>query len=572
MGTPASDAKPSSAVKYAYMFEKDKSPTIQLDALLRAIAKHIILEVGDKHEKHLTPKKLAAFYKSVGGDYDSLFVDMPHPSISYVWQVTGCQHTLQPTENDFAPPSVPALTFRGFSRWESLEILLGPEEHVPFMQFAVKNWALKHPETGEAFPADLPKDVFPAVADADVDRWHQSCAQKLRTEAAVKNETPQTKPEPVPENQSPKFAYVHVRKPFQEQPTWRRHVDPAHLHRGNSYNQPPGRYAAPKGPDRSPDRGRHDPSPKAQARRRSFSDIPSPTSNEPPIHAFPSAYDDRNAKRPAEQRRRHSHPRHYSSDESSDEAPVPPKSKRRQHPESPPPPSVRRFVPPLAPQPPPATNSPPPSFRPHRPDVRPDDHKKRSVPSPRGSLRNKLSETVSNILPNGLVDRPRNAARHGSYNEPLRPRRSRDHFQPSRLSHRYSDEQSSESLGDESSEDELQRRRRSRDTRDERDRDRDRDRYRDRGRPRDQDRELDDDRDVGSRRDRQYLQRPPIERRTSSHADVDRRRDHPMFDAHNRDRLKDDRKRWDRRSQEERGSSPMTGVNGRRYHPEPAYG
>jgi hypothetical protein len=42
MGTPAAEAKPSSAVQYAYMFTKDKGPTVQLDALLRAIAKHIV--------------------------------------------------------------------------------------------------------------------------------------------------------------------------------------------------------------------------------------------------------------------------------------------------------------------------------------------------------------------------------------------------------------------------------------------------------------------------------------------------------------------------------------------------
>lgn len=79
----------TSNMKYEYMFEKDKSPTKQLDAILRAIAKYIVCvappalfpkptltahvqarEVGDKTEFKLTPKKLAAFYKAVGGDYD----------------------------------------------------------------------------------------------------------------------------------------------------------------------------------------------------------------------------------------------------------------------------------------------------------------------------------------------------------------------------------------------------------------------------------------------------------------------------------------------------------------------
>lgn len=42
MSSPSSDASPDSAVQYAYMFEKDKGPTKQLDALLRAIARHVV--------------------------------------------------------------------------------------------------------------------------------------------------------------------------------------------------------------------------------------------------------------------------------------------------------------------------------------------------------------------------------------------------------------------------------------------------------------------------------------------------------------------------------------------------
>lgn len=91
------DAKPS-GIRYAYMFEPNKSPTAQLDALLRAIAAHIVSslaariappsmvslgtvdtnrasgvqcrDIGDKNEMFLTPEKLAAFYKTVGGNYD----------------------------------------------------------------------------------------------------------------------------------------------------------------------------------------------------------------------------------------------------------------------------------------------------------------------------------------------------------------------------------------------------------------------------------------------------------------------------------------------------------------------
>lgn len=62
----------TAGIKYEYMFETNKSPTPQLDAILRAIAKHVACEVGDKGDRKLTPAKLAAFYKAVGGDYDCM--------------------------------------------------------------------------------------------------------------------------------------------------------------------------------------------------------------------------------------------------------------------------------------------------------------------------------------------------------------------------------------------------------------------------------------------------------------------------------------------------------------------
>ncbi len=42
--------------------------------------------------------------------WTALFLNSPHESISYIWQVTGCQHSLLPADDDFAAPSIPALT------------------------------------------------------------------------------------------------------------------------------------------------------------------------------------------------------------------------------------------------------------------------------------------------------------------------------------------------------------------------------------------------------------------------------------------------------------------------------
>ncbi|RDW87526.1 hypothetical protein BP5796_03220 [Coleophoma crateriformis] len=168
---------------YGYLFEPDKKPTKVLEQLLRALAHHIVNAIGNTDEKSLNPAKLASFYKAVGGNYDSLFVEVPPTSISWIYASIGCQHTLQPTIDDFQPPSIPALTTRGFVRWQSLEILLGPEEHVPFIQNAVRDFGLKNPESGELFPTDLPKEAFPLKADAEIERWHAACAEKLRLEA-----------------------------------------------------------------------------------------------------------------------------------------------------------------------------------------------------------------------------------------------------------------------------------------------------------------------------------------------------------------------------------------------------
>ncbi|KAL3958471.1 hypothetical protein ACCO45_006633 [Purpureocillium lilacinum] len=543
MSTSGSDATPGAALQYSYMFETNNAPTKQLDALLRAIARHIILEIGDRQDAQLTPTKLAAFYKAVGGDYDSLFIDMTHPSIAYVWQ------------RRLRTPSIPALTFRGFSRWESLEILLGPEEHVPFLQYAVKNWALKHPDTGEDFPPELPATVFPTQPNVEVDRWHKSCADRLKSEAASSAEEGTTpKPSPAAEQPPPRFTYVHV-NPFQPTSSPRpRATENDYFGRPMSYTHVPmGRHASTRRSDRSP---RREETAEDRARRKSFSDYTSePLHPDMPPHAYSSTYLDPGFKRPTEQPRRHSHPRHQSS-ESSDGEPMPEpinhKVKRRRHPVSPPPPpSVRRFVPPSAPIPPPAASG----VRPHRSDTRSDDPKRRSVPSPLGSLRSKLSETVSSILPNGFTsDRPRAGSRQNSSNDPIRVRRSREQFQPSRLSRSYSDPDS-----DDSSElgptDDVRRRRRARD-------ERERERYQ-RGRVRDSDRDWDDerDRDSGGRRERPYLRRPETQRRTSSHADIDRQRDQPGWDPRDREH----RRKWERRSPDESTVPPTTGVSGRRY-------
>ncbi|KAI9742321.1 MAG: hypothetical protein M1818_003854 [Claussenomyces sp. TS43310] len=199
------------AAYYGYLFEPDKKPTQVLDALLRSIASYTVENIGEKNDQTLSPAKLAAFYKTVGGSYDALFVNVPHPSISYIYQAIGCQHSLQPTGNDFEAPSIPALTTRGFVRWVCIETLLGPEEHAAYLQFAVQHFGLKHPDTGEPFPLHLPREAFPSQADPDIERWHSRCAEKLKQEAKPdESDAPDSRPS-LPPKATLRSGYTHLR-------------------------------------------------------------------------------------------------------------------------------------------------------------------------------------------------------------------------------------------------------------------------------------------------------------------------------------------------------------------------
>lgn len=264
-----------------------------------------------------------------------LFVNAPHESISYIWQVFGCRHSLQPTDNDYEQPSVPALKFKGFVRWESIQILLAPEEHVPFVLYAVKNWHLKNPDTGDLFPTDLPVTAFPSEPDPDITAWHAACGDKLKKEA-----TPKDSPRPgftsAADRVNAGFSHVpafadaggasRAHRPttfgsdyFNQahRPVPFSHVSPGHAS---------GRYSKGSSLRVSPERGErmrhngHGLSPEDErVRRRSFSDYPSP--NEPhPEHLHvprPTTF------------RRHSHPRRFSDDESETDSDASPRTSRR---------------------------------------------------------------------------------------------------------------------------------------------------------------------------------------------------------------------------------------------------
>jgi hypothetical protein len=253
----------------------------------------------------------------------ALFVNVPYPSISYIYQSIGCQHVLHHTSNDYAPPSIPALTPRGFVRWESIQTLLSPEEHGPYLRAALNSFPIKHPDTGELFPKDLTAAAFPARADPEIEKWHSSCEEQLRRRASPDgNDAPKLRAQVPPRHRcraayGAKIAAGYAASPrnreegadyFSSRPLRAKNVPSTQSKRPS----PAARTAASR-PYLSP----HDNFPRSPGlRRRSFPDVFSP-----PVSAttspVPGGSDTERPVRSADRTRRHSHPRHRRDSTSS---------------------------------------------------------------------------------------------------------------------------------------------------------------------------------------------------------------------------------------------------------------
>ncbi|KAI1323775.1 hypothetical protein F5Y16DRAFT_331016 [Xylariaceae sp. FL0255] len=570
---------------YGYLFNPDKTPTDILEALLRAIALYIIDNIGDKNEKQLSPQKLAAFYRHVGGNYDALFMETPRRSLSYIWRALGAQHSLQPTGNDYELPSIPTLTLRGFVRWESLQILLGPEEHVPFLQFAVAHWNLKHPDTAEPFPTDLPADALPKVCDKEVDEWHKACGKRLHDMAIEDQKAKEEEAPPRPTR--PEMPNAPHRATFAHQPRSAPGVTGPSSHRSESTDYFPRRrpvsYVHVSGPRYSeqhsrppvttwhrPANGSGDLAPDEIPRRRSHSDFKPPMKEDVRSSAHIES-------RPANARR-HSYvpPGVASSSETDSDSDVPPHRMPKPSPHSP-----DRLAPSQRRGPLPPSVQVAPAHRLRHADLRPSQDPRRiSFPS-------EIKQKVFSLLSSGDRQRSssrerrppavRSAVRYGK-----EPPRKAPHRSDSRQSYTSEDSELevSPKYTPPSSREGFHAR--------ERERERERVAARERERERDRIREIEEEnrKDRERERERSYL-RPKSGRRASSHADVDRREREVLWD--NRDMTgsrasKDlerevrrnltgdemDRDRQDRRRGKGRGTrspSPAmtTGVSGRRY-------
>ncbi|KAF2090052.1 hypothetical protein K490DRAFT_35850, partial [Saccharata proteae CBS 121410] len=171
---------------WGYLFRNDKCGTELLNKLLAGIANYISANFEPQHDcEDITPAQLARFYKAVGGDYDILFLATPAPSVAFIYKSIGCLHSLQPAPDSdgYSVPMIPALKRKGFITWQTIQLLLGPEEHVPFLQRAVELFDIKDPTTGELFPKLLPKESFPEHPDKDMVNWYEGVSNRLRKEA-----------------------------------------------------------------------------------------------------------------------------------------------------------------------------------------------------------------------------------------------------------------------------------------------------------------------------------------------------------------------------------------------------
>ncbi|KAK2861387.1 hypothetical protein FQN49_004247 [Arthroderma sp. PD_2] len=184
--------------EWGYLIQADKSPAPRLEQLCLGLAGVISDLDPSSSTKELTPEKLAAFYRAVGGNYDSLFLNTPSPSLSFIYQSLGCFHTLQPTKSAFEPPSIPALLPHGFIRWQTIQLLLCPEEHAPFLQRAVEMFDIVDAHDGFLLPKTIPASAFPTHPDPDMVKWHEAVSNRLELESAetTPNARPSNDPHP----------------------------------------------------------------------------------------------------------------------------------------------------------------------------------------------------------------------------------------------------------------------------------------------------------------------------------------------------------------------------------------
>ncbi|KAJ5121060.1 uncharacterized protein N7515_009021 [Penicillium bovifimosum] len=181
----------SADIDWGTLINSDKSPAPLLEQLCLGIAQ-LMHSFDSKGTADITPERLATFYRKVGGNYDPLFLETKGQALSFIYQSLGCFHSLQPSANPYEPPSVPALLPNGFVRWQTIQLLMDPDEHSVYLQRAVSLWDIAD-ANGVIFPKTIPRDAFPSEPDPEMLQWHEGVSRRLEQDF-VKRHTKRASP------------------------------------------------------------------------------------------------------------------------------------------------------------------------------------------------------------------------------------------------------------------------------------------------------------------------------------------------------------------------------------------
>ncbi|KAL4762301.1 uncharacterized protein BDW70DRAFT_30680 [Aspergillus foveolatus] len=211
---------------WGVLINPDKSPSPLLEQLCLGIAQ-LMTTFDNLPIADLTPARLAQFYRKVGGNYDVLFLETKPSALSFIYQRLGCFHSIQPSSDPYKPPSIPALQPHGFVRWQTIQLLLDPDEHVSYLQNAVERWDIFSPN-GTLFPKTIPREAFPAEPDPEMIQWHETVSQKFEFDYWKKN-LMDASPKSDPYNS--KFTQKETPTPSKEEEFAQNHHPRASSHR-----------------------------------------------------------------------------------------------------------------------------------------------------------------------------------------------------------------------------------------------------------------------------------------------------------------------------------------------------
>ena len=141
----------------------------------------------------------------MGGDYDGLFLTTKPQALSFIYRSIGCLQSLRPRPGAeaYEPPCVPCLLPTGFIRWQTIQLLMDPDEHWGYLVRAMELWDICDAH-GNPFPKDLPRDAFAAEPDVEMIKWHEHVSARL--EQDYRNQQAQSNP-----SSPPHFTGYHYR-------------------------------------------------------------------------------------------------------------------------------------------------------------------------------------------------------------------------------------------------------------------------------------------------------------------------------------------------------------------------